>query len=123
MTTKTLKPVTLKLEEPVTITVDGPDGKSVEKTFTELTLHKLRMRDVIAAEEEENVTMSSMVTFAAMARVPVDVLLELSPDGFEAIGVAAKPLMGKLVNDRIMGQEELTKVIAAEAAKQAGETR
>lgn len=67
--------------------------------------------------------MSSMVTFAAMARVPVDVLLELSPDGFEAIGVAAKPLMGKLVNDRIMGQEELTKVIAAEAAKQAGETR
>lgn len=85
MTSK-VKTAELPLEEPV-----EHDGKTYEK----LTLRRMKAGDTLVAEEYQNQAKAGMALFAAMANVPVEVIMELDMDDFMALSDKAAPLMGK----------------------------
>ena len=80
--------VTVKLSNPVTY-----DGK----TYSSLTLRKMKAKDLVAAEigGRTGETSQTLGIFASMADVSIPVIAELDMDDFEALAEAAAPLMGK----------------------------
>jgi hypothetical protein len=81
MTTKTIK-----FETPVI-----HDGV----TYAELTLRKLKAKDLVFGDLVKGDTRRAMAIFASMADVNIKVIEELDIDDFEHLGVEAAPLMGK----------------------------
>ncbi len=78
----------------VTVTLDDPvehDGK----TYTTLTLRKMKARDLVAGDLVTGQTRKAFAIFASMAGVPIQVIEELEVDDFEKLGREAAPLMGK----------------------------
>ena len=68
-----------------------PDGKC----YTELTFRRMKARDTLVSEDNDSQIMAGYLMFAAMADVPVDVILELDMDDLDAVGEIVTPLMGK----------------------------
>lgn len=81
-----LKSVVLPLTDPVT-------HNGVE--YTQLTFRRMKARDALVAEEETNQMMAGYRMFAALADVPVEVILELDMEDLAAIAETVAPLMGK----------------------------
>lgn len=79
-------PLSLKLQYPVTL-----DGVSYET----LTLRRMKARDALVAEDETNKVMAGYQMFAALAGVPVEVILELDMEDMTELGAKVAPLMGK----------------------------
>lgn len=86
------KTITVPLEEPVEI---AADGETAPRRFTELTLRRMKARDALVADGEQNQTRAGYMLFAALAGVPVAVIEELDMDDLAAVGEAAAELMGK----------------------------
>lgn len=84
---KETKNVIVKLETPVSH--DGVD-------YPSLTFRRMKARDALVAEGEENQTMAGFKIFAALADVPVEVILELDMVDLAKVGEEVAPLMGKL---------------------------
>ena len=78
--------VTVPLGTPVT--VDG-------KTYAELTFRRMKARDTLAGEGEQDQIAAGYKLFAALADVPLDVILELDIEDLGEIGGKIAPLMGK----------------------------
>lgn len=81
-----LKSVTVNLEFPVM-----HDGKEIQS----LTFRRMRAKDALIAEGEDNRARAGYLLFAALAGVDPAVIEELDVDDLEAIGEAVVPLMGK----------------------------
>ncbi|GHA13279.1 hypothetical protein GCM10007989_04830 [Devosia pacifica] len=77
---------TVPLSEPVTY-----DGV----TYTELTFRRMKARDTLVGEGETNEVMAGYKMFAALADVPVEVILELDMEDISEVGAKVAPLMGK----------------------------
>lgn len=78
----------------VTVPLANPvehDGKS----YAELTFRRMKARDALVAEGETNQVMAGYRLFAALAGVPVDVILDLDMEDLTKVGVEVAPLMGK----------------------------
>jgi hypothetical protein len=56
----------------------------------------MKARDALVAEEEKNQIMAGYKIFAALADVPVDVILELEMIDLAKVSEEVAPLMGKL---------------------------
>lgn len=81
------KTVTVPLNEPVHH--DGTEYKS-------LTFRRMKARDALVAEDEKNQIMAGYKIFAALAGVPVDVILDLEMIDLARVSEEVAPLMGKL---------------------------
>ncbi|MCR6672208.1 phage tail assembly protein [Devosia ginsengisoli] len=80
-------------------TVTVPLSEKVEhdgKTYTELTFRPMKARDALVAEGEESQVMAGYKLFAALADVPVEVILDLEMVDLAKVGEGVAPLMGKL---------------------------
>jgi hypothetical protein len=80
-------------------TVTVPLTEKVEhegKSYTELTFRRMKARDALTAEGEESQIMAGYKLFAALADVPVEVILELEMVDLAKIGEEVAPMMGKL---------------------------
>ncbi len=64
-------------------------------TYNELTLRRMKAGDSLVAEEHQSQAKAGMALFAAMAGVPVEVIMELDMDDFMDLTEKAAPLMGK----------------------------
>ncbi|GGF38180.1 hypothetical protein GCM10011321_31400 [Youhaiella tibetensis] len=78
--------LTLKLKHPVAF------GDTQYKV---LTLRRMKARDALVAEDEQNKIMAGYLMFAALANVPVEVILELDMEDLTELGKKVAPLMGK----------------------------
>ncbi len=85
--TDPIKTVTVPLGEPVRH--NGAEYKS-------LTFRRMKARDALVAEDEKNQIMAGYKIFAALADVPVDVILELEMIDLAKVSEEVAPLMGKL---------------------------
>lgn len=81
------KTVTVPLSQPV-----EHDGK----TYSELTFRPMKARDALVAEGEESQVMAGYKLFAALADVPVEVILDLEMADLAKVGEEVAPMMGKL---------------------------
>ena len=81
------KTVTIPLAEPV-----EHDGK----VYKELTFRRMKAKDALVADGEQNQVMAGYRLFAALADVPVEVILELEMLDLAKVGEEVAPLMGKL---------------------------
>ena len=80
-------------------TVTVPLSEKVEhdgKIYSELTFRPMKARDALVAEGEESQVMAGYKLFAALADVPVEVILELAMTDLAKVGEGVAPLMGKL---------------------------
>lgn len=62
---------------------------------TELTFRRMRAGDALVGEDENNKTMAGYLLFAALAQVPVGVIIGLDMDDLAEVGEKVAPLMGK----------------------------
>jgi hypothetical protein len=83
---KRVKSVTVDLVEPVTV-----EGRE----YTSLTFRRMKAKDTLVGEGEQNQTRVGYLMFAALAGVDVAVIEELDIEDLEAIGERIIPLMGK----------------------------
>jgi NAD(P)H-flavin reductase len=74
------------------------------KTYAELTLHRMKVRDTLVAEDELDDERAGLMVFARMARVPLDVILDLDFEDFTEVTAAAVPLMGKRAVELMKGK-------------------
>ena len=81
------KTVTVILDTPVTH--DGVEHKS-------LTFRPMKAKDALVAEGEDSQVRAGYKLFAALAEVPVEVILELEMTDLAKVGEEVAPLMGKL---------------------------
>lgn len=81
------KTATVTLAAPVTF--DGVE-------YTSLTFRSMKARDALVAEGEESQVMAGYRLFAALADVPVEVILDLEMVDLAKVGEEVAPLMGKL---------------------------
>ncbi|MGB3026856.1 phage tail assembly protein [Paradevosia shaoguanensis] len=79
-------PNTLTLKHPVTIG---------EVEYKVLTLRRMKARDALVAEGEDNKIMAGYLMFAAIADVSVEVILDLDMEDLTELGKKVAPLMGK----------------------------
>lgn len=77
---------TVTLQHP--ITVDGVE-------YTTLNLRRMKARDSLVGEGEENQTMAGYKIFAALADVSVEVILDLDMEDLVELSAKVAPLMGK----------------------------
>lgn len=80
-------------------TVTVPLSEKVEhdgKTYSELTFRPMKARDALVAEGEASQVMAGYKLFAALADVPVEVILELEMLDLAKVGEEVAPMMGKL---------------------------
>lgn len=84
--TNTAKTASLTLATPVTV-----EGQA----YTQLTFRRMKARDALAGEGETNQVMAGYKLFAALADVPLDVILELDMEDLTEVGAVVAPLMGK----------------------------
>lgn len=81
------KTASVTLDTPVTV-------EGVE--YTSLTFRPMKARDALVAEGEESQVMAGYKLFAALADVPVEVILDLDMIDLAKVGEEVAPLMGKL---------------------------
>lgn len=84
--TEKVSGMVVKLETPV---------EHAGKTYSELNMRRMKAGDTLVAEEYQSQAKAGMALFAAMADVPVEVIMELEMDDFMALSETAAPLMGK----------------------------
>lgn len=80
-------------------TVTVPLSETIEhegKTYTELTFRPMKARDALVAEGEQSQVMAGYKLFAALADVPVEVILDLAMTDLAKVGEEVAPMMGKL---------------------------
>ena len=77
---------TVTLKHPVTV-----DGTKYET----LGLRRMKARDALVGEGETNETMAGFKMFAALADVPVEVILDLDMEDLTELAAKVAPLMGK----------------------------
>lgn len=66
-----------------------------EREITELTFRRMKAKDTLVAEGEENKAKAGFLLFAALADVDVELIEELDVEDLETIGEKVTPLMGK----------------------------
>lgn len=77
-----------------TVTLDYPvqhEGREIQS----LTFRRMKAKDALLAEGEENKARAGYLLFAALAGVDLAVIEELDIEDLEKIGEAVVPLMGK----------------------------
>ncbi|MBI1620167.1 phage tail assembly protein [Aquamicrobium zhengzhouense] len=77
-----------------TVTLDYPvqhEGRDIQS----LTFRRMKAKDALLAEGEENKARAGYLLFAALAGVDLAVIEELDIEDLEKIGEAVVPLMGK----------------------------
>lgn len=79
----------------VTVPFDGEPPVHDGKTYTEVTLRKMKAKDLIAADLVQGQSRKSFAIFASMADVPIQVIEQLDMDDFDKLSEKATPLMGK----------------------------
>jgi hypothetical protein len=79
--------VDVPLKHPVT--VEG-------KTYSTLTFRRMKARDALVGEGEDSEVRAGYQIFAALADVPLAVILDLDMEDMAIIGAKVAPLMGKL---------------------------
>lgn len=79
----------------VTVTIEGDPPVHDGKTYTSLTLRKMKAKDLVAADLVQGEARKGFALFASMAGVPIQVIEELDMDDLEKLGREAAPLMGK----------------------------
>ncbi|MBK0022211.1 phage tail assembly protein [Ochrobactrum sp. S46] len=84
--------VTVPLEYPI-----HHEGQEI----TELTFRRMKAKDTLVAEGEENKAKAGFLVFAALAGVDVEVIEDLDIEDLEAVGEKVTPLMGKSANAKI----------------------
>lgn len=84
----------MEKKDPATIALTKPIEHE-GKTYTALTFRRMKARDALLAEGEESQIMAGYKLFAALADVPVDVILELDMADMEKVGEVAALQMGK----------------------------
>jgi len=80
-------------------TITVPLNAAVEHdgiTYASLTFRPMKARDALVAEGEQSEVLAGFKLFAALADVPVEVILELDMIDLAKIGEEVAPLMGKL---------------------------
>jgi hypothetical protein len=78
----------------VTVDLDYPlehEGREVKS----LSFRRMKAKDALVAEGENNQAKAGYLLFAALAGVDVDLIMELDIEDLEKIGEAITPLMGK----------------------------
>jgi hypothetical protein len=81
-------------QKTITVDLDYPvehDGREI----TSLTFRRMKAKDALVAEDEQNKARAGYLMFAALAGVDVAVIEELDIEDLEKIGEAVVPLMGK----------------------------
>lgn len=97
-----IDPITVKLDEPVTI---GSGDKA--KTYAEITFtHKAKGRDFAAGDLVKGNTNRSYAIFASMAGVPITVFQEMDADDLTKVSLAAVPLFGERAKKAAKALEE-----------------
>jgi hypothetical protein len=92
-----MDPVTVPLEEPVTI----GSGKA-EKTYTEIVFtHKAKGRDLAAGDLVKGNTNRAYAIYASMAGVPITVFQEMAADDLAEVMNAGAPLLGKAAQRKL----------------------
>lgn len=66
------------------------------KTYDALTFRRMKARDALLAEGEGEQIMAGYKLFAALADVPVEVILDLDMEDMTAVSEVAAAQMGKL---------------------------
>ncbi len=84
--TEKLKSVTVELDYPVTF-----DGRE----YSSLTFRRMKAKDALVAESEENNARAGYMLFAALAGVELGVIEELDVSDLSKIGEAIEPFLGK----------------------------
>lgn len=64
-------------------------------THDSLTFRRMKARDALVGEEETNQVMAGYRIFAALAGVPIEVILELDMEDLAEVGAKVAPMMGK----------------------------
>lgn len=80
----------------VTVPLEYPfhhNGQEVK----ELTFRRMKAKDTLVAEDEDNKARAGFLLFAALAEVDVELIEELDVEDLETIGERIEPLMGKSV--------------------------
>lgn len=80
------KSVTVPLQSPVTLG---------EVTYDKLTFRRMKARDALVGEEETSQVMAGYRMFAALADVPVEVILDLDMEDLTEVATQAATMMGK----------------------------
>lgn len=68
---------------------------------TELTFRRMKAKDTLVAEGEENKAKAGFLLFAALAEVDIELIEELDIEDLETIGDKVTPLMGKSVSAKM----------------------
>lgn len=84
--------VTVPLEYPITHN---------DQEIRELTFRRMKAKDTLVAEGEENKAKAGFLVFAALAEVDIEVIEELDIEDIETIGEKVTPLMGKSANAKM----------------------
>lgn len=83
------------MKKTVTVPLNTPvDHEGVN--YASLTFRPMKARDALVAEGEESQVLAGFKLFAALADVPVEVILELDMIDLAKVGEEVAPLMGKL---------------------------
>lgn len=77
----------------VTVPLEYPISYNGQET-TELTFRRMKAKDTLVAEGEENKAKAGFLLFAALAEVDVELIEELDIEDLETVG-EGHPLMGK----------------------------
>ena len=80
------KTVTVPLQSPVT---------HDDKEYDRLTFRRMKARDALVGEEETSQVMAGYRMFAALADVPVEVILDLDMEDLSEVASKAATMMGK----------------------------
>lgn len=83
------------MKKTVTVTLNTPVHHDGVEHAT-LTFRPMKARDALVAEAEESQVMAGFKLFAALADVPIEVILDLDMIDLAKVGEEVAPLMGKL---------------------------
>lgn len=83
------------MKKTVTVTLDTPVTHDGVEHQT-LTFRQMKAKDALVAEGEESQVLAGYKLFAALADVPVEVILELEMTDLAKVGEEVSPMMGKL---------------------------
>ncbi len=92
-----MDPITIKLEDPVTISAGDKARTIKEITFT----HKARGRDLAAGDLVKGSTMRAYAIYASMAGVPLTVFQDMSADDLTEVMTAGAPLLGRSAQKKL----------------------
>lgn len=87
-----------KKQDPATVELATP-VEHEGTVYSRLTFRRMKARDALLAEGEASQVMAGYKLFAALADVPVDVILDLDMQDMTAVAEAAALQMGKSVTD------------------------